>query len=125
RLTPGRVGNLLCLVALLLVFTGCKKDVATEASNSDANGYVCLKCNAKFYTDRSVFLGAQCPKCKEESLNRVMGYLCTKDQHVTIRPHENSRNVINCEKCQAPVNNSMWLPKEKELQAWGATKPPA
>src|SRR2546421_10266591 len=45
----------LALVALTLA--ACKKDAAVEAMDTDANGYVCLKCQAKLYTERSVFIG--------------------------------------------------------------------
>jgi len=101
---------------------GCKKDVARDASDSDANGYLCLKCGAKLYTDRSVFIGPKCPKCREDNLVEVVGYRCDKDQFVTIRPARGDSRGVTCEKCQASLANAMFLPRGKDLQAWGAAK---
>jgi ribosomal protein L40E len=114
------------LVAGLLVMgvmvPGCKKDVAKEASDSDANGYICLKCNAKLYTARSVFIGPKCPKCQEDALMEVVGYVCPKDGHLTLRARQGERQATPvCESCQGPLDG-MRLPREKDLKAWGATK---
>ncbi len=109
-----------CLLALVL--TGCKKDVATDAINSDANGYLCLTCGVKLYTARSVFIGPQCPKCQKETLMDVIGYYCEKDQHLTIRPRRGDNQPIVCDVCRQPLVNAMRAPREKELKAWGATK---
>jgi DNA-directed RNA polymerase subunit RPC12/RpoP len=106
----------------MLVATGCKKDAALEAMESDANGYVCLKCGVKLYTDRSVFIGPNCPKCHEDSLMDVVGYYCPKDQHLTIRPRRGGRQGAVCEQCQQSLANAMRSPREKDLKAWGATK---
>jgi ribosomal protein L40E len=96
--------------------------LARDASDSDANGYVCLKCGAKLYTDRSVFIGPKCPKCQEDTLVEVVGYRCGKDQFVTIRPARGDSRGVICEKCQASLANAMFLPRAKDLQAWGAAK---
>ncbi len=110
------------LLALGLFAGGCKKDVAKEASDSDANGYVCLKCDAKLYTDRSVFIGPKCPKCQEDALMEVVGYVCPKDGHVTIRARQGDRlGAPVCDSCKEPLSG-MRLPREKDLKAWGATK---
>jgi len=75
RLPPSSADPELGLVAawarssLALGNGGRKKDVAFEAMDSDANGYLCLKCGVKLYTDRTVFIGPQCPKCQQETLN--------------------------------------------------------
>ena len=109
--------------AVGLLLGGCKKDVAKEASDSDANGYVCLKCEAKLYADRSVFLGPKCPKCQQDSLVEVVGYVCPKDSHLTIRARQGDRRGAPvCEACQEPLAGGMRLPREKDLKAWGATK---
>lgn len=121
-LKAGRGLLLLCLTAVLLAATACKKDAAFEAMDSDANGYLCLKCGVKLYTARSVFIGPKCPKCQEDSLMDVIGYYCKKDQHLTIRPRRGDRQPIVCEQCQAPLVNAMRAPREKDLKAWGATK---
>jgi len=105
-----------------LALVGCKKDVAQEASDSDANGYLCLDCNAKLYTDRSVFIGPKCPKCQKDRLMEVVGYWCEKDQLLTVRSRVGDRlGSPVCDKCQSPLS-AMRLPREKDLKAWGATK---
>lgn len=121
-LKPG--GGLLvaCLAAVLIVATACKKDAALEAIESDANGYVCLKCGVKLYTDRSVFIGPNCPKCHEDSLMDVVGYYCEKCRRLTIRARRGDRKGAFCEQCQQPLVNAMRSPREKDLKAWGATK---
>lgn len=110
------------MLALGLMVAGCKKDAAREASDSDANGYLCLKCSARLYTDRSVFIGPKCPKCQQDTLMEVVGYTCPKDGHLTIRAREGDRQAAPvCESCQGPLGG-MRLPREKDLKAWGAAK---
>jgi len=117
-----RALSFLLLSAAGLALAGCKKDLAQEASDSDANGYLCLDCGAKLYTDRSVFIGPKCPKCQKDRLMEVVGYWCEKDQHLTVRSRVGDRmGAPVCDKCQAPVS-AMRLPREKDLRAWGATK---
>jgi hypothetical protein len=109
-------------MALCLALSGCRKDASQEASDSDANGYLCQKCEAKLYTARSVFIGPKCPKCQEDTLVEVVGYVCPKDNHLTIRGRSNDRlGAPVCESCQGPLGG-MRLPREKDLKAWGATK---
>jgi DNA-directed RNA polymerase subunit RPC12/RpoP len=112
----------LCLAVLAASLTGCTKDPGVAAIETDANGFLCLKCGAKFYTDRSVFIGPKCPQCNENTLNQTVGYYCEKDQHLTIRASENDRQGPVCEKCQARLVNAMKSPHEKDYKAWGATK---
>jgi hypothetical protein len=114
--------RLIIAMCLLAGITACKKDTGSEAIEADANGYVCLKCGAKLYTDRTVFIGPKCPKCNEDRLVQAVGYYCEKDQHLTIRASEGDRQGATCEKCQAPVINGMKAPHEKDLKTWGATK---
>src|SRR5450631_1091191 len=103
-------------VAVVLLVSGCGKNVAKDASDSDANGYLCTKCGAKFYTSRSVFLGVTCPKCKADALVEVVGYVCEKDNHLTLKGRTNDRNGAEvCEKCGAPLGG-MRLPREKDLK---------
>lgn len=107
----------------MFALTGCKKDAAAEASDSDANGYLCLKCGLKCYTDRSVFIGPACPKCKTDNLMEVVGYRCAKDASVTVRARRgDTQGALVCPQCQASLKNSMFLPREKDLKTWGATK---
>ena len=89
---------------------GCSKDPAQDASESDANGYVCRKCNLKFYTSRKVFAEV-CPNCKITDIRPVVGYFCDKDRHTTIAPK--SHGQMLCEKCQAPVQ-AIRLPRETD-----------
>jgi hypothetical protein len=124
---PGRAQSdwmFLIFVFVLLAWAGlgCNPDVAREASDSDANGYLCLKCGVKLYTDRSVFIGPKCSKCGEDTLVEVVGYRCAKDQFVTIRPARGDGRGVNCEKCQASLANTMFLPRARDLRTWGATK---
>lgn len=112
----------LCLAVLLGWLTGCKKDVSFEAIDTDANGYLCLKCGAKYYTDRTVFMGPKCPKCNQETLVQAVGYYCEKDRHLTIRAGQGDRQGAVCERCHAPLVNAMRMPREKDLKEWGATK---
>jgi hypothetical protein len=121
----GPASRMLLGLILLLVVTGqgCKKPEGFEAIDTDANGYVCRNCGAKFCTSRKVFLESKCPKCQQDTLNEVVGFLCDKDKHLTIRervPGLPARSV--CERCNAVLNNAMYLPREKDLKAWGATK---
>ena len=112
----------IAVLAFALVVSGCRKDAALEGIQTDANGYICLKCGVKLYTDRSVFIGPKCPKCSEDQLMPVTGYYCEKDQHLTIRAARGDRHGAVCEKCQAALPNAMRTPKRKDLEAWGATK---
>jgi DNA-directed RNA polymerase subunit RPC12/RpoP len=122
RLNRRRALSFILISASGLALAGCKKDVAADASDSDANGYLCLDCNAKLYTDRSVFIGPRCPKCQKDRLMEVVGYWCEKDQHLTLRSRVGDRlGSPVCDKCQAPVS-AMRLPREKDLKAWGAAK---
>src|SRR6185369_14817864 len=90
-----------------LVSTSCRKDIAEEASDSDANGYICQKCDAKLYTPRDVFIGPKCPKCQEDTLTEVVGYVCPKDNHLTIRPRINDRlGARVCDVCQGPLGGT-------------------
>lgn len=119
-----QVSLVVWLVAAALVLSGCGKNVAEEASDSDANGYLCTKCGAKYYTPRSVFLPVNCPKCHEEGIVEVVGYYCERDKYLTVvGRHQDRGGAATCEKCQAPLNG-MRLPRENDLKAWGAVKVP-
>jgi len=108
-------------ILLGVIGSACRKDVAADATDSDANGYLCLQCGAKLYTPRSVFIGPKCPKCQGNELVEVVGYLCPKDRHKTLRPRSGSREPLECELCKGPVGG-MFLPRETDLKAWGAQK---
>ncbi len=111
------------LLVLSLLATGCSKDPAMAAIETDAHGYLCQQCGGKFYTGAKVFLEGKCPKCGKEALDDVTGYWCEKDQHMTIRTRIiSSATPAICEKCSAPLKGKMVSPKEKDLLAWGATK---
>jgi len=112
-----------CLGVALLMSAGCKRDAAADALETDANGYVCLHCGAKFYTDTATTLGPICPKCKDQTLRDVVGYVCAKDHHVTIRSRrEDPNGPPKCDLCGAPVQDAMIKPHAKDLIAWGAVK---
>jgi hypothetical protein len=107
--------------ALLFVMTcvfGCKKsDPAMAALETDANGFACSDCKAKFFTERKVF-PTQCPDCKKKNINQAVGYVCDADKQMTIK----ARNVlaVKCKQCSAPVNQ-IYMPQTVDLKAWGAT----
>lgn len=110
-------------ILALLLAAGCEKNGAKDASDSDANGYVCLQCGVKLYTPRRVFIGPKCPACNEDKLMSVMGYFCEKDKHLTIRPSRNDpQGAPVCDVCKTPLSNSMRMPRENDLQSWGAKK---
>ena len=111
----------LALTTLLLVsvlLSGCKQSRVEQALDSDANGYLCGACQAKFYTERKVFADV-CPKCKSPQLVQAMGYICTADGHVTVAGR--GRSSVPCEKCGQPASG-LSIPREADLRAWGAAK---
>ncbi len=121
-LTGGTPVLFVCFALLTMLVSSCKREAGLDAMDSDANGYLCLKCGVKLYTPRAVFIGPKCPKCQEDSLMPVTGYYCEKDKHLTIRPQRgDTRNPV-CEVCQAPLVNAMRTPRESELKTWGATR---
>jgi hypothetical protein len=105
-------------VAMLVVAAGCKDSKLEKALESDANGYVCQQCSAKFYTAREVFAG-HCPQCKKPDIEQAIGFSCPADKHVTVAAR--SRGARRCEKCGGPTSG-ISIPGEAELKAWGATK---
>jgi hypothetical protein len=115
---------LLLFVLPLLAIVACKKNADLESMESDANGYLCLKCGAKYCTPRTVFIGPKCPKCQEDALMPVVGYYCEKDKHLTIRAQRGDPHGAVCEICQTPLVNAMRTPREAELKTWGAINPP-
>jgi len=121
RLPAGGLALLFALVALGVV--GCGKNPAMAAIESDAYGFQCMKCKARFFTDRKSPLGSKCPKCQQDYIEDAMGYWCEKDQHMTIRPKVSGPEGASvCEKCGAQLTNAMVSPREKDLKAWGASK---
>lgn len=119
-ISAGGLGSL--TAALLFLAGGCSHDPALDAIETDANGYFCLKCQAKLYTERKVFL-ENCPRCGENALVNVVGYWCEKDHHLTLRPQApGPPGAAVCERCGAPLKNAMVSPREKDLLAWGAAK---
>jgi hypothetical protein len=112
---------LLALAAFLI--GGCSKDAGMAVIETDAHGYLCQQCRAKFYTERKVFLESKCPKCQQDTLSDVTGYWCEKDHHLTIRPRVSGPEGASvCETCGMHLKNAMVSPREKDLLAWGATK---
>jgi len=105
----------------ILLLTGCKGK--NKGSDADVVGYQCQKCKVKFYTDVDV-LPDFCPSCKAKEVTSVIGFICSKDSHVTI-PSAGDRafdgNRIKCEKC-GTISEIMSHPSASDLQAWGATK---
>jgi len=108
-----------CLLFLLMFVTsGCKKNTIDQALETDANGYLCNGCKAKFYTERVVFAN-RCPSCKSMNLVQVVGFVCAADGHVTVGPR--GTGSLACEKC-GKVTSGLSIPKEVDFKAWGAEK---
>jgi DNA-directed RNA polymerase subunit RPC12/RpoP len=114
--------GLVGFVAAVLM-AGCGKDPTMAVLETDAHGYTCEKCGAKFYTSAKEFMGAKCPKCGEYTLADVVGYKCSADQHITLRPKVSGpAGAAVCEQCGARLKDAMVSPHEKDLKAWGAEK---
>jgi hypothetical protein len=102
----------LAVILIAVCLIGCGK--SKQSAASVANGYVCTKCQLKFYTDDDVNVEL-CPACKSY-ISPVVGYVCA-DKHLTV----GSRSQRRCETCQQPVSDTR-APTIAELQAWGAVK---
>ena len=100
------------------MFGGCGKSHVDEALSSDANGYLCLKCQAKFYTERTVF-PTRCPQCKKPNIEEVMGFVCEADKQMTLGPR--GRGAVACSKC-GKMTMALALPRASDLKSWGAAK---
>ena len=106
----------LCVMAALLL--GCGKGSVDQALESDANGYLCRSCKAKFYVDRQIFADF-CPACKSPGIDQVVGFVCASDSFTTVGPR--GRGSMRCDKCGQPTSG-LSIPRAKDLQAWGAAK---
>lgn len=111
-------GAAFVVLAGLLLSMGCKPDVAEQALETDANGYLCQGCGAKFYTERKVFADA-CPSCKSMKLAPVVGFVCAADGFMSVAPR--GGGFLPCAKCRQTATG-LAIPKASDLQAWGATK---
>ena len=116
--TVGSLESLILFAVLAVLFSGCGQSKIDHALDSDANGYVCLGCKAKFYTERSVFADF-CPQCKRGQVQQVVGFVCAADQHTTIAPR--GPGFLACEQC-GKTTSALSIPREKDLRAWGAAK---
>ena len=103
---------------LFAALTGCGDKQVDQALDTDANGYVCQKCSAKFYTERGVFAG-HCPQCKVPNIEPVIGFVCATDQHVTLAGR--GRGFHACEQC-GKSTSAFSRPREADLKSWGAAK---
>ena len=109
---------LLLTLAAAKLLAGCGKSAMDQALDSDANGFVCPSCKARFYTDRDVF-PTRCPQCQKIKVEMVLGFVCPDDKHVTYAPR--GHGSASCEEC-GKSTSSLSIPREAELKAWGATK---
>lgn len=108
-------------VAVLLLpvlLAGCGKSEVNQALDSDANGYLCQACKTKFYTERELFADF-CPNCQNGDIRQVVGFVCSHDGHVTLAPR--GPGFRACEKC-GKSTSALSIPREKELQTWGAAR---
>jgi len=106
------------MLGTCLLLAGCGRGAVDRALDSDANGYQCLQCRAKFYTARDVFADF-CPACRSSDIQPVVGFVCAADGHVTLAPR--GRGFLRCERC-GKTTSSLSIPKERDLQAWGAAR---
>lgn len=97
---------------------GCGKSQVEAALDSDANGYLCLECQTKFYTDRAVFANV-CPACKKGNIQPVVGFVCPADQEITIAPR--GQGFHACKKCGRPTS-ALMIPRGKRSQSLGRTQ---
>jgi len=70
RQSAARFVAVLCLAAMSCLLASCKKDATFDALDTDANGYLCLKCGAKFYTERTVFMARNVLSATKTRLRR-------------------------------------------------------
>lgn len=108
--------GLLLVVAALFV-AGCGKNDVDAAFDSEANGYICMDCKAKFYTDRKVF-PTKCPDCKKPNIQQAVMFVCQDDKQANLGPR--SVRSVPCQKCGKPATG-LGIPKEVDLKAWGAS----
>jgi hypothetical protein len=106
------------LLGAMLLGSGCNESSNEQALDSDANGYQCMACNAKFYTERSVFAAA-CPECRKPNIEQAMGYVCDQDNAVTVAPR--GVRSVKCRQCQANTTG-MSIPRQADFVTWGAAK---
>jgi hypothetical protein len=113
-------GRGLALVAIIIALagwvSGCGKGPEEAALDSDANGYLCLGCQSKFYTDRRVFAN-HCPACQKPQIEMVVGFVCPVDHYVTYGPR--GRGSLKCGQC-GKFTSGLSIPREPELKTWGA-----
>lgn len=109
--------GVIVLILIACFGGGCKRSDVDQALDSDANGYVCLSCKAKFYTARKVF-ATRCPDCKKQTVEQAMGFICATDKQMTI--DSRNRRAVPCKQCGTPTS-ALGIPRESEFKAWGAT----
>ncbi len=102
----------------LVLFSGCRKSVAERAGESDANGYLCRQCDARFYTESGVF-AERCPACSGLDIVPVIGFYCEIDGYTTLAAR--GADSVPCEKCGEKAA-AIRLPHASEFAAWGAQK---
>lgn len=112
-----RAAAFVALVGVLWL-SGCGDATVDQALDSDANGYVCLACQSKFYTSRSVF-ATRCPECRKPNIAEAAGFKCETDQFVSVGPR--GRRSLPCQKCNV-VTTALCIPREADLLAWGAKR---
>lgn len=119
----GRMGFAALVAGCIMVASGCSKDPSAQSIETDAHGYLCLKCDGKFYTGAREFLESKCPKCQQDTLADVTGYWCDQDHHLSIRPRiSGPAGASTCDQCRQTLKNAMVSPRQEDLVTWGAVK---
>lgn len=113
-----RKPHLVAMAMGMALLLGCSRSAAEKAFESDARGYFCSECRARFYTEYEVHADV-CPKCKSYGIVEVVGFVCAVDEETTLAPR--GPGVMVCKKCGKP-SSSLKLPEQAELEAWGAVR---
>lgn len=103
-------------LALGLGWFGCSRDAGQEAIDSDANGYLCRKCEHRFLVEAKIF-AERCPSCRAAEISPVVGFVCSRDQAVTLVGR--GPGSVPCGKCGEVVTSTR-LPRSTDLKQWGA-----
>jgi DNA-directed RNA polymerase subunit RPC12/RpoP len=102
-----------------MLLTACSPEADVDAAlDSDANGYVCMGCGAKFYTDRIVF-ASRCAGCSKPNIEQAVAFICETDRQVNIGPR--TSRAMRCQQCGRPATG-LGIPRRADLEKWGAPK---
>lgn len=105
--------SLVIISGFWILVSGC----GAKSGETDANGYLCSRCDAKFVTSVAV-IAEFCPACQSPEIKPIIGFVCEKDKATVLAPSDSSS--VKCSQCGATLAG-IRLPQEKDFRAWGAT----